>query len=642
MVMRNYPDRQTAGRPQSPRVIPQNHSTTCSAVQDTAMFSSRAFPLRPRSEPGATRLATVPRVLLASVLVGLHGAGVARAQHEACAAQKLRDILPIGDARESNLKDGGIRPALKAYEERKIEIGSFLVEANKDGFIRVVNSALEAYRDYLSGLNDDTDTEHSRYNNVTRVIAPAGYGKSALFRYLEEGLKPKSTLRLPPLDTIKTQLERDHKDKINNGLINEIPLDQLRRKFAIHTTMLEELKNDAGFPMPAFAKLPAFDYDESQAPTVEFLLNAFLGDDSGLNRPILIIDSIDEIHPVSAKSLLERIDELIEHRKKAGNPSFLRVFVVGRPEGFSDYYRITQGGAPKGLPIELQPPLYQTKGDLRKAIELEVQFNVLGGGHWENAYDLKREPAPDVEANPVQRKNLILAAKVVGGEAEMLRFRIFDGDGKEVELTERAPQIGDLRKQLEPLWTQGELPEREKGLVIEKVISLVTTNRVIEFMNDRRFAFLRECPYNLSEFGELVKVSDKYGSTLDELELKEFFFQFLLGRNRASHNRPTSQNQDYIRLLEEIAYKYACKVDRNGYFFVSPGDLVHIDVMLEGQRETRRSSYLVEAVLNRSGVAYLNPANLYVPRYRFYPSWVHEHLFSSYQKRMREEEKAKK
>ena len=233
-------------------------------------------------------------------------------------------------------------------------------------------------------------------------------------------------------------------------------------------------------------------------------------------------------------------------------------------------------------------------------------------------------------------KNLIIVAAV----DNVLHFRIFDGYGEvavekdEKGLTEKAQQIEDLKKKLVSLWPPYVLNEDEKSQVVAAVTSIV---------GHTRFPFLQECPYNLSALNELVKVSDRYASVTDKHKLKELFFQFLLGPNRASHHHPDSQNQVYIRLLEEIANKYAGNVNPHGYFFVTPGDKVNVNVEIDGKPyETQKSTFLVESVLDRSGVAYLNPVNLYVPRYRFYPGWVHEHLFYLYEKRKCEEANTKK
>jgi hypothetical protein len=83
------------------------------------MLSSRTLPLRPWSVPGAARRATVSHAILATVIVGLHGAGVAWAQADPSTAQahcdRLLTIRPIGDARDCNLEDGGARDELEKY-----------------------------------------------------------------------------------------------------------------------------------------------------------------------------------------------------------------------------------------------------------------------------------------------------------------------------------------------------------------------------------------------------------------------------------------------------------------------------------------------------------------------------------------------
>ena len=148
--------------------------------------------------------------------------------------------------------------------------------------------------------------------------------------------------------------------------------------------MLDDLKNEDGFPRPAFGKLRAFDYDDHAAPGVEFLVRT-LTPAQKLDCLILIIDSIDEIHPDSAKSLLRRIDDYIRERKREeekvedGNKRFLRVFVVGCPEGFTDYYRIPQGGVPKTRPVKLSKPRYHSYDDVLCAARAVVRFNILGG-----------------------------------------------------------------------------------------------------------------------------------------------------------------------------------------------------------------------------------------------------------------------
>jgi hypothetical protein len=104
-----------------------------------------------------------------------------------------------------------------------------------------------------------------------------------------------------------------------------------------------------------------------------------------LDRHVQLIDSIDEIHPESAKSLLQRVDEYVKRRRDEDEKvprekrGFLRVFILGRPEGFTDYYRITQGGVFKTKPVALRGPCFRNDEDRRAAARSVVPY-VLGVG----------------------------------------------------------------------------------------------------------------------------------------------------------------------------------------------------------------------------------------------------------------------
>ncbi len=89
----------------------------------------------------------------------------------------------------------------------------------------------------------------------------------------------------------------------------------------------------------------------------------------------------------------------------------------------------------------------------------------------------------DVNVIPTEGKNLIIVAAV----NNVLHFRIFDGDGKEVvdtdenRLKEEKPQIGqqieELRKRLENLWPLHQLTSDDKVRVITAVTSIVGHTR---------------------------------------------------------------------------------------------------------------------------------------------------------------------
>jgi hypothetical protein len=397
---------------------------------------------------------------------------------------------------------------------------------------------------------------------VIRVTAAPGYGKSALLRYLQEIVKPGSKIGGTRPHEIRNLLPKGEESFYNRHVIT-IKLDELGSKFGIRSTMLDELKNEDGFPRPPFGTLRAFDYDDHAAPGVEFLMRQF-NSAQEVTNVVLIIDSIDELHPSSAKSLLKRIDDYIKERKREdeyledGKKRFLRILVLGRPEGFTEYYRVPQGGVPKTQPVKLREPCFQSHDDLFFAATSVVKFNMLG-----------------------------------------------DRDDP---------------------WARDE-PEINR-----------MSHNAIEFA--KQHPWLRESVYNLSSFGDLIRFSDVYthgatppASLQDEFQLREIFFESLLARARDVHNRPIARSQEYLYLLEEIACKFArChQIDNRDHFMVTPNDFVEIDVMVDKHRQT--SSYLAEAVLNRSGLVDLDSLDRF-PRYRFYPHWVRDHLLERHRRRL--------
>ena len=281
----------------------------------------------------------------------------------------------------------------------------------------------------------------------------------------------------------------------------------------------------------AFSKMPAFDLKNNAAPSIDRLLQEFRVKDEDQRRPIVIIDSIDEILPESAKSLLMQVDEFV----RASTNNARRVqhfFIIGRPEGFADYYKESRVRGDRHMPLELRLVDYQTIGDLTAA------------------------------------------ARFV---ASLVDKRQVDADA------------------------------------------------ALRLINQK--AFLRETPYLLSTFAELIKTAKDYErrqASLSERRLKELFFQSFLARNQSSHGRPTIADPSYSHLFEKIAMKYSSRVDKDGFFLVALDDFVEIEVERNGMKFNCK--YLVQKTLSRSGVAYMNPVDLYVANFRFYPAWLHEHL----------------
>ena len=125
----------------------------------------------------------------------------------------------------------------------------------------------------------------------------------------------------------------------------------------------------------------------------------------------------------------------------------------------------------------------------------------VGGG-----FDLRlMSSVNDVNVIPTEGKNLIIVAAV----NNVLHFRIFDGDGKEVvdtdenRLKEEKPQIGqqieELRKRLESLWPPHQLTSDDKVRVITAVTSIVghtlggTVSSPIETAARRGGSRVNEC-----------------------------------------------------------------------------------------------------------------------------------------------------
>jgi len=109
-----------------------------------------------------------------------------------------------------------------------------------------------------------------------------------------------------------------------------------------------------------------------------------------------------------------------------------------------------------------------------------------------------------------------------------------------------------------------------------------------------------------------------------EAELKAFLFEELMQRAANIHGRPASSDDQYLRILETIAVRYADEslIDESGFFSVGATETVPVtdgDGQIVG-------GILVRDVLDHSGIAYLDPASFSTTRYSFYPAWIHSHL----------------
>jgi hypothetical protein len=587
-------------------------------------------------------------VVVAALLATDHGTSRGGDAPYVVDTTTLDSIKPIEGAL-APWPNGG-DPHLSKRDYDQINYVNFLVDANDGKPGRFVYEMSVALDDLVKSLDPSVGNARTQFG-ITYVTAPAGFGKSELLTHLIDLLDPKEPewaktfhsykwrtfgktnlegyglrfetpaevwkrrklivvsglcpLRFCIYDRDGEAVDRDEcklvgkecqieklkklldgpwrSRKLNKsdenaavrafeGVVGRTPLkdyviilklDKLESVYSVRSTMLDDLRNNNSLSVPAFGKLRAFDYDQHDSPGLWPLIEAFRQTPKeGMERVILIIDGIDEIHPESARSLLGRLEYHVNVRQKQDKNGFLRVFVIGRPEGFADYHKVPREPPGKRLPIRLEPPDFRTTGDLETAVKSVVRYH-----------------------------NGLVAE----------------------------PQ-GEAKKRLD-CQVRATLENLEK--------------------ND----FLRECAFNLAVLGELAKLSavelnffKPWGlSAAEKDRLEAMIFEFLLDRNRETHHRPLLMVREYERLFEDIAAKYSGEVDTSGYFYVMPSDTVSVDVdvFVEGKIQRHEATYRVVDVLNRSGVTVLDPVSLHVPRYRFYPSWLHRHLAERYQKRMR-------
>ena len=111
------------------------------------------------------------------------------------------------------------------------------------------------------------------------------------------------------------------------------------------------------------------------------------------------------------------------------------------------------------------------------------------------------------------------------------------------------------------------------------------------------------------------------GGATEEHEIKSSIYNALLARAHESHHRPTQEETEYDAFLREIARRYAPKIDpETGYFHVAYSDF--IEFRDEGGHS---AAVKVSDVLNRSGVARLDPVDFSQRKYRFEPFWLHRY-----------------
>ena len=113
--------------------------------------------------------------------------------------------------------------------------------------------------------------------------------------------------------------------------------------------------------------------------------------------------------------------------------------------------------------------------------------------------------------------------------------------------------------------------------------------------------------------------------------LRDGLLSDMLSRNKESHNRPSINDDLYMLILERVAVfpiEQGRSIDERGFFDVLTGDCVEFT-----DAQGTRCRVHLRDVLNRSGVALLDPAGLRRTPYRFEPFWLHAHLVERWNQR---------
>lgn len=111
-------------------------------------------------------------------------------------------------------------------------------------------------------------------------------------------------------------------------------------------------------------------------------------------------------------------------------------------------------------------------------------------------------------------------------------------------------------------------------------------------------------------------------------ELRTALYSDLIDRNKESHERPTANDDQYAGILQLAAVfplLQGRKINSEGYFEVYADDYIKFEDSGDTARKVR-----LRDVLNRSGIAFMDPSDLRRTRYRFEPFWIHAHLVESW------------
>jgi hypothetical protein len=364
----------------------------------------------------------------------------------------------------------------------------------------VTNSASSrSFNDYLIQSNQPLFerlriVSGSEERSLTFVLGQGGIGKSSLIRVLQN--------RQPE--------------------VRMVQLSQLRDKAWTFKDICEEPKPDlttTESPPLVLSVMPAIRQEISNwLPTVMKRLGADLS-------KVLLIDDLDEIHPESAKRLLNELEDALRGRLNLG---LIRAMVFGRPEAFIDYYN--------------QPAKFDFSDILKIALSVPEDYNT--------------QPFLDAAVNSA------------------------------IHL--------------------GKLSDHSSNVISNTVTVFRLHPELVASMANRT-----QSQYLIQAVAEGVT---------DSNEIKRSILNSLLQRAHDSHGRPLADNSAYFDMFVQVAHMYAGQVDEDGFFQPSYQDYVIYP------HDGRNLRVKVSALLNRSGLTLLEPAQFRSPKYRFEPFWLHRYL----------------
>lgn len=148
-----------------------------------------------------------------------------------------------------------------------------------------------------------------------------------------------------------------------------------------------------------------------------------------------------------------------------------------------------------------------------------------------------------------------------------------------------------------------------------KVDELSTLNNIIKsYQNNSSLLY----NFGFLEMGNsVIELCSKMGYEKNEMYAK--LRDNILSRNNEKMGRPNKDDKIYNALLKAIVLKYCGKADTNGFFEVGPKD--EVTVIENGKR---KFTVKVMSFLDRSGVAFVDPASFRTPNYKFEPNWLTE------------------